>query len=393
MKIAVINSGSSSIKFQLFIMPQGRVLAHVVVEKIGEQNSQITFEHENNRHVIAGVIATHHDGLKKINALLKEHNIVEHFSLLDAIAHRVVHGGESFKDTTLIDDNVIEMIRELIPLAPLHNMANLEGILISQKKAPNVPQIAVFDTAFHSTLPKEAYMYALPYELYKKHKIRRYGFHGISHSFVMKECAKKMNMEAKELNMITLHLGNGSSACAIKNGISIDTSMGFTPLEGLVMGSRSGDIDPAITLYLQRELGFSIDEVDDILNKHSGLLGICGDIDLREIEKKEDELSKTAIEIMARRVKKYIGSYAALLGRVDTIVFTAGIGENSYMLRAKILENLDILGIEIDLSANRQNSTLISKASSKIKIFVIKTNEELEIARLSQDILQRFNDL
>lgn len=393
MKIAVINSGSSSIKFQLFIMPQGIVLAHVVVEKIGEQNSQITFEHENNKHVIADVIATHHDGLKKINALLKEHNIIEHFSLLDAIAHRVVHGGESFKDTTLIDDNVIEMIRELIPLAPLHNMANLEGILISQKKAPNVPQIAVFDTAYHSTLPKEAYMYALPYELYKKYKIRRYGFHGISHSFVMKECAKKMNMEAKELNMITLHLGNGSSACAIKNGISIDTSMGFTPLEGLVMGSRSGDIDPAITLYLQRELGFSIDEVDDILNKHSGLLGICGDIDLREIEKKEDELSKTAIEIMARRVKKYIGSYAALLDRVDAIVFTAGIGENSYMLRAKILENLDILGIEIDLSANRQNSTLISKASSKIKIFVIKTNEELEIARLSQDILQRFNDL
>lgn len=393
MKIAVINSGSSSIKFQLFIMPKGIVLAHAVVEKIGEQNSQITFEYENNKHVIADVITTHHDGLKKINALLKEYNIVEHFSLLDAIAHRVVHGGESFKDAALIDDNVIEMIRELIPLAPLHNKANLEGILVSRKKAPDVPQIAVFDSAFHATLPKEAYMYALPYELYEKHKIRRYGFHGISHSFVMKECAKKMNMEAKELNMITLHLGAGSSACAIKNGISIDTSMGFTPLEGLVMGSRSGDIDPAITLYLQRELDFSVDEVDDILNKYSGLLGICGNIDLREIEKQEDELSKTAIEIMARRVKKYIGSYATLLGRVDAIVFTAGIGENSYMLRAKILENLEILGVEIDLNANRQNSTLISKASSKIKLFVIKTNEELEIARLSQDILQRFKDL
>ena len=387
MKIAVINSGSSSIKFKLFLMPEGKVLAHILIENIGESDSKTIFEHDNNKRVSSDVIATHHDGLKKINNMLKEYAIIEHFSSLDAIAHRVVHGGEYFKNATIVDDKVIKKIKELIPLAPLHNMANLEGILISQKKAPNVPQIAVFDTSFHTTMPKEAYMYALPYELYEKHKIRRYGFHGTSHSYVMKECAREMKRDINELNIITLHLGNGSSACAIKNGKSIDTSMGFTPLEGLIMGSRSGDIDPAITLYLQRELSFSVDEIDALLNKKSGLLGVCQDIDLRKIEKKEDELSKTAIEMMTRRVKKYIGSYMVLLGRVDAIVFTAGIGENSYSIRAKILANLEQFAIEIDETANRQNSTLISKSSSKIKIFVIKTNEELEIAKESQSIL------
>ncbi|OHE10841.1 MAG: acetate kinase [Sulfurimonas sp. RIFOXYD12_FULL_33_39] len=388
MKIAVINSGSSSIKFQLFLMPSGKVLAHVLVERINEQNSQVTFEYGNNKHVITEVIATHYEGLKKINTLLKEYGIVKHFSSLDAIVHRVVHGGEYFKQATLIDDEVIKKIKELIPLAPLHNTANLEGILISRQKAPNVPQIAVFDTAFHSTLPKEAYMYALPYELYEKHKIRRYGFHGISHSFVMKECAKEIGKSAEELNLITLHLGAGSSACAIKNGKSIDTSMGFTPLEGLMMGSRSGDIDPAITLYLQRELGLRVDEVDTLLNKHSGLLGICGDIDLREIEMRDDELSKIAIEMMTRRVKKYIGSYIALLGRVDAIVFTAGIGENSPTIRTKILDNLEVFGIELDKAKNACNSTLISKKSSRIKLFVIKTDEELEMASQSKKILK-----
>lgn len=276
----------------------------------------------------------------------------------------------------------------MIPLAPLHNGANLEGILVSRKKAPDVIQIAVFDTAFHETMPKEAYLYALPYEMYKQHKIRRYGFHGTSHSYIMKETAKNMGTDAKKLNMITLHLGNGSSACAVKNGLSIDTSMGFTPLEGLVMGSRCGDIDPAIPLYMQRELGMSVDEVDALLNKHSGLLGICRDKDLREIEKREDELSKVAIEMMVRRVKKYIGAYAAILGRVDALVFTAGIGENSYTIREKILQNLEIFGIELDKKANRQNAALISKESSKVKIFVIKTDEEFEIAKQSEEFLK-----
>jgi len=389
MKIAVINSGSSSIKFQLFFMPSGEILAHALVEKIGEPSSKSVFEYGNEKIELSTTVNTHHEGLKLINMLLREHHIVEHFSSLDAIAHRVVHGGEHFCGVTLIDDEVIEKIRGLIPLAPLHNGANLEGISLSRKKAPNVPQIAVFDTAFHATMPKEAYLYALPYEMYEKHKIRRYGFHGTSHSFVMKEAAKEMKKNPKELNMITLHLGSGSSVCAVKNGISVDTSMGFTPLEGLMMGTRCGDIDPAITIYLQRELGFSVDEVDALLNKHSGLLGVCGTVDLREIEKKDDELSKVAIEMMVRRVKKYIGSYMALLGRVDALVFTAGIGENSHTLRAKILQDLEIFGIKLDEEANKQNALLISRKSSRIKVFVIKTDEELEMARQSEEFLKK----
>ena len=381
MKIAVINSGSSSIKFQLFSMPSGEVLAHALVEKIGESGSKTLFEFGSEKREIVADITTHHEGLKLVNTLLKEHHIVEHFSELDAIAHRVVHGGEYFHNATLIDDAVIEKIRELILLAPLHNRANLEGILVSRKKAPNVPQIAVFDTAFHATMPQDAYLYAIPYEMYEKHKIRRYGFHGTSHSYVMKEAAKIVQKSPKELNMITLHLGNGSSACAIKNGESIDTSMGFTPLEGLVMGTRCGDIDPEIVLFLQREAGLSAEDVEKLLNKKSGLLGVCGSLDLREIEKRDDALSHLAIDIMARRIKKYIGAYAALLGSVDALIFTAGMGENSHTLRAKIAQDLEILGIEIDEEANRENRLLISKKSSKVKVFVIKTDEELEIAR------------
>lgn len=381
MKIAVINSGSSSIKFQLFSMPNAEILAHALVEKIGEVGSKILFKYDEKEVCKTEQIDTHHDGLKIINTLLKEHHIVEHFSSLDAITHRVVHGGEYFRDITLVDDDVQEKIRDLIPLAPLHNGANLQGILVSRKKAPNVPQLAVFDTAFHANMPKEAFLYALPYEMYEKHKIRRYGFHGTSHSFVMKRAAKELQKDVKDLNIITLHLGNGSSACAIKGGVSIDTSMGFTPLEGLIMGTRSGDIDPAITLYLQRELGLSTNEVDTILNKRSGLLGICAKIDLREIESSNDELSSIAMNMTARRVKKYIGSYAALLGRVDAIVFTAGIGENSHTMRSKIMQDLELFGIELDEEANRENSVLISKASSRVKVFVIKTNEELEMAR------------
>jgi acetate kinase len=237
-------------------------------------------------------------------------------------------------------------------------------------------------------MPKEAYLYALPYELYERHKIRKYGFHGTSHAFVMREAAKAMQKDAKELNMITLHLGNGSSICAIENGKSIDTSMGFTPLEGLIMGSRCGDIDPAVVLYLQREIGLSVDETDDMLNKHSGLLGICGQKDVREIQKRDDELSRLALSMLTRRIKKYIGSYMALLGRVDALVFTAGIGEHSYSLRAEILQNLELFGIVLDKQANLQNATLISNASSRVKVFVIKTDEELEIARECAELLR-----
>ncbi|MGE4419257.1 MAG: acetate/propionate family kinase [Sulfurimonas sp.] len=388
MKIAVINSGSSSIKCKVFLMPSEEMLAHIVVEKIGEESSLITFVQKEKTFTQKEVIATHHEALKKINNMLNEQDIVANFASLDAMAHRVVHGAEHFKKAVVINDAVLQKIEELIPLAPLHNGVNLEGIRISQKKAPNVAQVAVFDTAFHETMPKEAYLYALPYELYERHKIRKYGFHGTSHAFVMREAAKAMQKDAKELNMITLHLGNGSSICAIENGKSIDTSMGFTPLEGLIMGSRCGDIDPAVVLYLQREIGLSVDEADDMLNKHSGLLGICGQKDVREIQKRDDELSRLALSMLTRRIKKYIGSYMALLGRVDALVFTAGIGEHSSSLRAEILQNLELFGIVLDEEANLQNATLISNASSRVKVFVIKTDEELEIARECAELLR-----
>jgi len=343
MKIAVINSGSSSLKFKLFDMETGDVLKTILVEHIGEKNSKIK---------------NHHDALESIDVDL---------NLVDAIGHRVVHGGEEFKKSILIEERVIKTIQELIPLAPLHNPANLEGILVAINKAPSVPQIAVFDTAFHSIMPPEAYLYAIPYEMYEKHKIRRYGFHGTSHSYVLKQTAIKLQKDARELNIITLHLGNGASICAIENGISIDTSMGFTPLEGLIMGSRSGDIDPAIIFYMQRELGLSVDEVDSMLNKKSGLLGICGNNDVRAIIETNDEKSKLALDMMIRRIKKYIGSYMALLGRVDAIVFTGGIGENSSYIRDRVLENV------------RHES----------KILVIKTDEELEIAMECLGVLKK----
>ena len=378
MKIAVINSGSSSIKFQLFHLPQdehhsefgvpkGKVLSHVLVEKIGEFSSTTTLDYEDKQVVITSVVKNHHDALEEIISLLAKHEILKDFTSLDAVGHRVVHGGEEFKTATLIDEKVIKTIESLIPLAPLHNPANLEGILVARKKAPFVKQVAVFDTAFHSHMPQEAYIYALPYEMYEKHKIRRYGFHGTSHSYVMKKAAESLKKDVKDLNLITLHLGNGESACAIKSGVSIDTSMGFTPLEGLVMGTRSGDIDPAIILYMQRELGMSVDEVDKLLNKKSGLLGISGNNDVRSLIESDSEKSKLALDIMIRRIKKYIGSYMALLGRVDAIVFTGGIGEHSSYIRDAVLDN--------DFAKN-------------IKTLVIETNEELEIANECLGVLK-----
>ena len=344
MKIAVINAGSSSLKFKLFDMQSKEILKSFNIEHIGEEGA---------------AFSNHHEALESIDI---------DFSSLEAIGHRVVHGGEKFKESVLINTKVLEAIDKLSTLAPLHNPANLEGIIVAKKKAPNIPHIAVFDTAFHSNMPKEAYLYALDYEMYKKYKIRRYGFHGTSHAYVTKVAAGILNKEISKLNLITLHLGNGASACAIKKGKSIDTSMGFTPLEGLVMGSRSGDIDPSIVLYMQRELGLSVDEVDRALNKESGLLGICGDNDVRNIIESEDENSKLALDMMIRRIQKYIGSYMALLGKVDAIVFTGGIGENSSYIRERVLE---------------------SQMFKEIKSLVIKTNEELEIANECLRVLKK----
>lgn len=330
MRVAVINSGSSTLKFKLFEMPSAKVLHEQLLEfKAGDTILQ---------------------EIEKLDV---------DFSKVDVIGHRVVHGGEQFVQPVIIDDAVINAVEALIPLAPLHNRANLAGIKSIQKKFAHIPQVAVFDTAFHASLKKEAYLYALPYDLYEKEQIRRYGFHGSSHSYLLKAAAKKLAKEPEKTNIITLHLGNGASVCAIKNGKSIDTSMGFTPLEGLVMGTRSGDLDPAIVTYLERELGYSYDEIDTILNKKSGLFGLCGESDVRTILNAADEKSKLAIDIMVRRIQKYIGAYMILLEDVDAIVFSGGIGEHSEYIRERVMDN---------------------KIIKNIKALVIETDEELEIA-------------
>ncbi|NPA60009.1 MAG: acetate kinase [Epsilonproteobacteria bacterium] len=343
MKIAVINTGSSSLKFKLFDMQEEKVLYELLVQNIGAKDSKIK---------------NHHEAIESIDI---------DFSHIDVIGHRVVHGGEEFNSPTILDAVVLQKINSLSSLAPLHNPANVEGIKVSIKKAPTAIQVAVFDTAFHTTMPMEAYLYAIPYKMYEKHKIRRYGFHGTSHGYLLKECAKILNKNIDEMNIITLHLGNGASICAIKNGKSIDTSMGFTPLEGLIMGTRCGDIDPAIVLYMQRELNLSVDEVDDVLNKQSGLIGICNDNDIRKIQNSNSKESKLALAMMIRRARKYVGSYMALIGRVDAVVFSGGIGENSSYIRDSITKD-----------------NLLEKS----KILVIKTDEELEIARECLKVLQ-----
>jgi len=335
MKIAVVNAGSSSLKCKLFEMPVGKVLAQKEIQKIGESGS---------------AIGSHVEALEALGI---------DFSDVDVVGHRVVHGGEKLQQSRLIDDAVLRTIKALIPLAPLHNPANLEGIKALQKKLPNIPQVAVFDTAFHATMPQKAYVYALPYELYEQHGVRRYGFHGTSHAYLTKEAAKLLNKNVYEVNLITLHLGNGASACAVKNGKSVDTSMGFTPLEGLVMGTRCGDIDADIPLFLERELGLSTKEVDNLLNKKSGLKGICQENDLREILLREDEKAKLALDIMIRRIQKYIGMYMIVLENVDAIVFSGGIGEHSSYVRERVMDNSII---------------------KNMKSLVIETNEELEIA-------------
>ncbi|BBG66118.1 acetate kinase [Hydrogenimonas sp.] len=369
MKVLVLNAGSSSLKYRLFV--DEKQVAYGAVERIGESESGIK---------------NHMEALKVVGKRLRSSGVVGSFDSLDAVGHRVVHGGEKFTDPVLVDEKVIEALRELIPLAPLHNPANIEGILTMRKIAPDVPQVAVFDTAFHQSMPKEAFLYAIPLELYSSYGIRRYGFHGTSHSYIFAEAAKLLGRPRESLNVITLHLGNGASACAIENGRSIDTSMGFTPLEGLVMGTRCGDLDPEIPLFLE-EKGV---DAGKILNKESGLKGLCGYNDMREVEKSAADKSaeaQTALKIYSRRVRKYIGAYFALLGRVDAVVFTAGIGENSPKIREMVCSGLENLGIELDMAKNRAGETDISKDTSRSRIFVIKTDEELQIARETEALL------
>ncbi|MBU3914725.1 acetate kinase [bacterium] len=391
MKILVINTGSSSIKYQLFSMDDNTVLAQGNVEKIGESDGLHTHETHlktESRIVLRDPIKDHETGMNRIVELLTNDKtgVIGDKSEVNAVGHRVVHGGETLHAPIVIDDRVLEAIKENIPLAPLHNPANVTGIEVARRIFKDAVQVAVLDTAYHHTIPPKAYLYALPYELYTSMKIRKYGFHGTSHHYVAQEAAILMGKPLSESNLITIHLGNGGSMTAIKNGKSVDTSMGMTPLEGLIMGTRSGDIDPAIPHFLIKNSDMSIEDINTLLNKSSGLKGICGLNDMRDVleaVKNGEEKAITALEMYVYRIKKYIGSYLAVLGGTDAIVFTAGIGEHSKKIRQLVCEGMGNMGIVLDNEKNdagRKTAREIQAESSTIKIMVIPTNEELKIA-------------
>ena len=395
MKILVINCGSSSLKYQLIDMKNEEVMAKGLVERIGIEGSILTHRPEGmDKVVIEQPMKDHKDAIKLVlDALIdKKHGVISDMSEISAVGHRVVHGGEKYSKSVLIDDEVLKAIDECTKLAPLHNPPNIIGINACKALMPNTPMVAVFDTAFHQTIPDYAYMYALPYELYKKYGIRKYGFHGTSHRYVSKIALDLLGK--KDSKIITCHLGNGASVAAIKDGKSVDTSMGFTPLDGLVMGTRCGGLDPAVVTFLIKDAGYTADEVDNIMNKKSGVYGISGvSSDFRDIEKAADEGNKNAklaLEMFAYRVKCTIGSYAAAMGGVDAIVFTAGLGENSAEMRERICDGLEFLGVEIDKKKNavRGKVAEISKDNSKTKVYVIPTNEELMIARDTKAIVE-----
>jgi acetate kinase len=392
MKVAVINCGSSSIKYEVFDVEERFMLASGLVEKIGSPDGRLrqrkrkadgSFEEQS----FTKPLKDHREGFLFMEEANRKERIISDESELLGIGHRVVHGGDVFREPAVIDDAVVAAVKGLIPLAPLHNPSNLLGIEAGRERFPRVPQVAVFDTAFHQTLPSHAYHYAVPYDLYKEHHVRRYGFHGTSHAYVSKEAANHLGKPLSEVNLITLHLGNGASAAAVKGGRSVDTSMGMTPLEGLVMGTRSGDIDPSLPFYLMRQTAMSPDDVENLLNRKSGLKGICGVNDMREIQDlaaKGNEQAKLAVGMFCYRIKKYIGAYFAVVGNPDAIVFTGGIGENSAAVRQQCCEGLQHLGIVVDQEKNAAAAgaiTEIQKDGFPVRILVIKTNEELEIAR------------
>jgi acetate kinase len=400
MKILVINAGSSSIKYELFDMDQRQALSSGLAEKIGEENSVLTHKYmsaagDRKKIVEKGKIKDHYQGLQRSVDLLMDpqHGVIGHRAEIAAVGHRVVHGGEFFQASTRIDEQVLAAIRQCVSLAPLHNPANLMGIEVARKIFPEAAQVAVFDTAFHQSLPEHAYLYAIPLALYEKHKIRRYGFHGTSHAFVAEAVAAFLRRPLTQLSLITIHLGNGASMCAIQAGKSVDTSMGLTPLAGLPMGTRCGDIDPSILLVLAERVGMSIEDLDELLNKKSGLLGLCGVNDMREVIRKKqagDKQAKTALKLYSYQIKKYIGAYVACLGHVDALVFTAGIGENSPVVRELCCRNLQALGIEIDNGKNdspANGTRKISASGSKVKVLVVPTNEELRIAQETQRVI------
>jgi acetate kinase len=389
MKILVINAGSSSIKYQLFEMPAEKVVAKGLLEKIGEETSKLTCSCNGKEFKTETKAKDHAAGMLLIlDSLAKgETAVIKNVSEITAVGHRVVHGGEEFTDSVAINDKVIASIEKFADLAPLHNPPNLTGIRAAQKSLPNVLQVACFDTAFHTTIPKVAYIYALPYDIYERFRVRRYGFHGTSHKYVAQRAAALMGKKFDQANLITCHLGNGCSMTAVRAGKSIDTSMGLTPLEGLVMGTRSGDFDPAILFYLA-EKGYSGEQLNNMCNKQSGLLGISGvSNDMRNMRKQADagnERAKLAFDIFCYRIKKYIGAYTASLGKLDAIVFTGGIGENASDVREQCCAELSQIGVSIDHAVNAKTNRvegLITSADSRVKVYVIPTNEELAIAQ------------
>ena len=395
MRILVLNSGSSSIKFQIFTMDTRTSLASGLVGQIGSNSSRAVLKANGEIYEIKRFIKNHHEGLEAMRQLFADSNILHDFSELDGIGHRIVHGGESFSDSVLVTPEVIAKIEHNSVLAPLHNPGHLAGIRNAmQESGASVPHVVVFDTVFHQSMPEYAYRYALPFELCKRLHIRRYGFHGTSHRYVCKQAAKMLDIEFDKFNAISLHLGNGASVCAVQNGKSIDTSMGLSPLEGLIMGTRSGDIDPAIITYLLNLDELKAEEIDAFLNKKSGLLGICGSSDMREVVVKMqegDERAHLAFEMFCYRIKKYIGAYYAVLGRIDAIVFTGGIGENAPYSREKICNDLTHMGIKIDHELNFAKvfgACDLSSPDAAVKTLVVPTNEELEIALETKRVIE-----
>ncbi|MER5442745.1 acetate kinase [Streptomyces sp. NPDC002790] len=398
-RILVLNSGSSSVKYQLLDMRDNARLALGLVERIGEETSRLKHtpaggdSRERNRP-----IADHKVALELVAEELAQDGLGLDSPELAAIGHRVVHGGKLFTQPTVIDDAVLKEVERLIPVAPLHNPANLTGIRTAQTLRPDLPQVAVFDTAFHTTMPESAARYAIDVKTADEHRVRRYGFHGTSHAYVSRKTAELLGKRPQDVNVIVLHLGNGASASAVRGGQCVETSMGLTPLEGLVMGTRSGDVDPAVIFHLMRVAKMSADEIDNLLNKKSGLIGLCGDNDMREIRRRVDEgdqEARLAFDIYVHRLKKYIGSYYAVLGRVDAVVFTAGVGENAAPVREAAVAGLEELGLAVDGELNSVRSDeprLISPEYARVAVAVVPTDEELEIAQQTYALVRSRND-
>lgn len=403
MKVLILNAGSSSIKYQLFDVEEEVVLAKGIVDKIGMADSALINNRIDGDEVkLEGEIVDHQAGIEYVLGVLisETHGSIESLDELDAVGHRVVHGGESFQSSVLINDQIIKKIEECVPLAPLHNPPNLKGINAVAELMPETPQVAVFDTAFHQTMPKSSYMYAIPYSLYKKYGLRRYGFHGTSHHYISRRACEITDLDYQSQKIITCHLGNGGSITAINHGKSVDTSMGLTPVEGMIMGTRSGDLDLGVLTYIIDKEELNVNEANTLVNKHSGILGISGvSSDMREVEKAADDgnnRARLALEMYEYRIVKYIGSYTAAMNGVDMIVFAGGIGENDDRIREGICKRFGYLGLEFDSEKNkglRSKEAIISKPNSKVKVLVVPTNEELVIAQETVKVINSIKDL